>query len=71
MTRVVSAPDDTVILNVGELVTNKAGEMARGAGVLDILITSSDTSGASFDSMDGHPVEAGKASLSQSAKRDS
>ncbi|MCB1859325.1 MAG: PRC-barrel domain-containing protein [Gammaproteobacteria bacterium] len=67
-TRVVLAPDDTIILNVGELITYKAIEMARKAGVLDILVSSADTSDASIDSMDSRPNEAGQASLFRDPK---
>ncbi len=38
--RVILDPDDQVLLNVGELVTNRAIAAARQAGVLDILLSS-------------------------------
>ncbi|HEY0602381.1 MAG TPA: PRC-barrel domain-containing protein [Herpetosiphonaceae bacterium] len=40
VTRVILDPQDNVILNVGELITHQAIDMARQAGVLDILLSS-------------------------------
>lgn len=40
VTRVILAPNDSVILNSGEIVTNKAVQAARDAGVLDLLLDS-------------------------------
>ncbi len=39
-TRVILAQDDTIILNTGDLITNKAINHARESGVLDILLDS-------------------------------
>ncbi len=39
-TRVILAPDDTIILNTGDLITNAAVNHARTAGVLPILLDS-------------------------------
>ncbi len=38
--RVILDPQDNVILNAGELITNQAVKMARDSGVLDILLSS-------------------------------
>lgn len=40
VSRVILDPQDTVILNVGELITHQAIDTARQAGVLDILLSS-------------------------------
>ncbi len=40
VTRVILAKDDSVILNTGDIITNKAIEHARQADVLDILLDS-------------------------------
>ena len=40
VTRVILAKDDSVILNTGDIITNKAVEHARQADVLDILLDS-------------------------------
>jgi len=40
VTRVILAKDDTVILNTGDIITNRAVEEARQADVLDILLDS-------------------------------
>ena len=40
VTRVILAKDDSVILNTGDIITNKAVEEARQAEVLDILLDS-------------------------------
>lgn len=40
VTRVILAKDDSVILNTGDIITNKAVEEARQADVLDILLDS-------------------------------
>jgi uncharacterized protein YrrD len=40
VTRVILAKDDSVILNTGDIITNKAVEEARAADVLDILLDS-------------------------------
>lgn len=43
VTRVILAPDDRVILNVGEVVTHRAVQEARAAGVLDLLLNDVET----------------------------
>ncbi len=40
VTRVILAKDDSVILNTGDIITNKAVEQSRASGVLDILLDS-------------------------------
>ncbi|RYX84823.1 hypothetical protein EON83_07725 [bacterium] len=40
VTRVILAKDDSVILNTGDIITNKAVDQAYAAGVLDILLDS-------------------------------
>ncbi len=40
ITRIVLAKDDSVILNTGDIITNKAVEMARQNDVLDVLLSS-------------------------------
>jgi len=40
VTRIVLAKDDSVILNTGDIITNKAVEMARQNDVLDVLVNS-------------------------------
>lgn len=40
ITRVLLAPDDSVILNVGDIITNKAVRIARDGGLLDTLLNS-------------------------------
>jgi hypothetical protein len=43
VTRVILAPDDTVILNTGDLVTHRAVEHARSEGVLEMILDSVST----------------------------
>lgn len=43
VTRVILTPGDRVILNVGEVVTHRAVDEARAAGVLDLLLGSVET----------------------------
>ena len=40
VTRVILAPDDTIILNTGDIITNKAIEEARGVGYVDMILDS-------------------------------
>jgi len=40
VTRIILANDDSVILNTGDIITNKAVEMARQSDVLDVLLNS-------------------------------
>lgn len=66
--RVVLAPDDSIILNVGEVVTNKAVEAARAAGVLDILLSSVSPDAPSIDPLASRPAETGQAALDSQAE---
>jgi uncharacterized protein YrrD len=63
VTRVILDRNDTVILNVGELITHQAIEMARQADVLSILLDSvyTETPQLSLDELRAH--EPGKAAL--------
>lgn len=61
--RVILAPDDRVILNVGEVVTNKAVQAARDAGVLDMLLDSVSKEVPDIDSLASRPAETGQAAL--------
>ena len=40
VTRVILAPDDTMILNTGDIITNKAIEEARAVGYVDMILDS-------------------------------
>jgi hypothetical protein len=40
VTRVILDQDDNIILNTGEIITNRAVQLAREADVLDILVDS-------------------------------
>lgn len=48
--RVVLAPDDSVILNIGDLVSNEAVEKAKSHGVLNMLLNSVSPDRPSFSS---------------------
>lgn len=61
--RVILAPDDTVILNVGEVVTNKAIQAAREHGVLDMLLDSVSREAPVIDPLASRPAETGQAAL--------
>jgi hypothetical protein len=50
VTRVILAPDDTPILNTGDLITNEAIARAREKGVLNMLLSSVYTAGPDFSS---------------------
>lgn len=67
VTRVILAPDDSIILNVGEIVTHRAIEAARAGDVLDILLGSVTREGAAVDPMATRPHESGKAALDSQA----
>lgn len=62
-TRVILDADDNVILNTGEIITNRAVEGARDAGVLDILVDSVYTEKPQLTLDDLRAPEAGSASL--------
>jgi uncharacterized protein YrrD len=63
VTRVILAPDDSIILNVGEIITHKAVEAARAGGVLDILTDSVSKEEVSIDPLASRPHETGTAAL--------
>lgn len=63
VTRVILAPDDSIILNVGEIVTNKAVAEARQGNVLDMLLDSVSKEAPSIDPLAMRPGEQGKAAL--------
>ncbi|WP_102125705.1 PRC-barrel domain-containing protein [Deinococcus planocerae] len=63
VTRVILAPDDTIILNVGEIVTNKAVQLAREGNVLDILVDSVSKETVSINPLESRPHETGVAAL--------
>lgn len=64
-TRVILDPQDNVILNVGELITHRAVEQSRSAGVLDILLTSVYDKDPELDPDELRAPEPGEASLEQ------
>jgi uncharacterized protein YrrD len=62
--RVILDDDDNVILNTGDIITNRAVEAARAADVLDILVDSVYTERPTLSLEDlKAPVNAGRASL--------
>ena len=63
VTRVILAPDDSVILNVGEVVTNKAIDTARAHNVLDMLLDSVSKDAPNIDPIASRPTESGQAAL--------
>ncbi|MDL2344154.1 PRC-barrel domain-containing protein [Deinococcus sp. MIMF12] len=63
VTRVILAPDDTIILNVGEIVTHKAIDAARAGDVLDILVGSVSKEEPVIDPLAVRPHETGVAAL--------
>ncbi|WP_034385168.1 PRC-barrel domain-containing protein [Deinococcus sp. YIM 77859] len=63
VTRVILAPDDSIILNVGEIITHKAVEAARAGDVLDILLDSVSKEEVSIDPLAARPHETGTAAL--------
>ncbi|MEF2279696.1 PRC-barrel domain-containing protein [Deinococcus sp. YIM 134068] len=63
VTRVILAPDDTIILNIGEIITNKAVQLAREGGVLDILVDSVSKESVNIDPLASRPHETGAAAL--------
>ncbi|AWN24092.1 photosystem reaction center subunit H [Deinococcus irradiatisoli] len=61
--RVILDPNDTIILNIGEIITNKAVAAARAAGILDMLLSSVSTETVSINPLDVRPHETGSAAL--------
>jgi uncharacterized protein YrrD len=64
-TRVILDPQDTVILNVGELITYEALRRAREAGVLEVLLTSVYEKDPELSQEEQRAPEPGEASLEQ------
>jgi hypothetical protein len=65
VSRVILAPDDTIILNVGELITNQAIAQAEKSGVLDILLSSVYDKDPEITTDELRAPEPGEASLEQ------
>lgn len=63
ITRVILAQDDTVILNVGELITHQAIHCARQSGVLDLLLNSVYTETPKLSLQDLRAPQVGQAAL--------
>ncbi|THF85865.1 photosystem reaction center subunit H [Deinococcus sp. KSM4-11] len=61
--RVILAPDDSIILNVGEIITHKAVQAARTGDVLDILLDSVSKEVPDIDPLASRPHETGTAAL--------
>ncbi|MFB9993959.1 PRC-barrel domain-containing protein [Deinococcus oregonensis] len=61
--RVILAPDDSIILNIGEIVTHKAVDLARSGDVLDILLDSISKETVAIDPLSVRPHETGSAAL--------
>jgi len=61
--RVILAPDDSIILNVGEIVTHKAVQAARDGDVLDILVESVNKDTPDLDPLASRPDATGEAAL--------
>jgi len=61
--RVVLDRQDTIILNIGEIITHKAVEQARQGEVLGILLNSVSTETPSIDPLSVGPDERGQAAL--------
>jgi uncharacterized protein YrrD len=61
--RVILDPQDNIILNIGEIITNKAVNSARTAGILDILLSSVSSETVKINPLDVRPNETGKDAL--------
>ncbi|GGO33977.1 PRC-barrel domain-containing protein [Deinococcus humi] len=61
--RVILAPDDSIILNLGEIVTHKAVQLATQGDVLDILLDSVSKETPHIDPLASRPDEHGRAAL--------
>jgi uncharacterized protein YrrD len=62
-TRAILALNDEVILNVGELITHKAIDSARSAGILDLLLDSVYTDNPKLSIKEMQAPSAGKSAL--------
>jgi hypothetical protein len=65
VTRVILDAQDRVILNLGEIITNRSISEARHAGVLDILFDSAYTSDPHFTTDQMRAPKAGTAALEE------
>lgn len=63
VTRVILDPQDHIILNVGEIITNKAVQAAQQAGLLDMLLDSVSKETVNINPLDVRPQETGEAAL--------
>ncbi len=63
VTRVILAPDDSIILNVGEIVTHKAVQLATDSDVLDVLLDSVNKETPDLNPLHSRPDEHGRAAL--------
>lgn len=61
--RVILAPDDSIILNLGEIVTHKAVELAQQGDVLDILLDSVSKETPDINPLASRPDEHGRGAL--------
>ena len=71
VTRVILAPDDSIILNIGEIVTNRAVQAARDGNVLDILVSSVSKETPHIDPLASRPDATGEAALPEQDAPDS
>lgn len=71
VTRVILAPDDSIILNIGEIVTNRAVQAARDGNVLDILVSSVSRDMPHIDPLASRPDATGEAALPEQDAPDS
>lgn len=71
VTRVILAPDDSIILNIGEIVTNRAVQAARDGNVLDILVSSVSKDTPHIDPLASRPDATGEAALPEQDAPDS
>ena len=69
VTRVILDREDNIILNTGDIITNRAIDAARQAGVLDILVDSIYTARPKLDLADLKAPRSGDASLENSSAR--
>jgi len=63
VTRVILDADDHIILNTGDIITNRAIQAAREAGVLDVLVDSVYTEGPKLSVEELKAPHSGEASL--------
>ncbi|AZI42631.1 photosystem reaction center subunit H [Deinococcus psychrotolerans] len=63
VTRVILDPQDNIILNIGEIITNKAVAAARQADILDMLLDSVSKEEVRINPLDVRPHETGSAAL--------